>query len=112
MLVDLIRGRETEGRETDGRGNARGNKRNVRELLAAAQTHLSDSSQGCSSCYNSPVIQSSTSSPLEAAGCDKGVVCQRPGKAEPDLFNAGKKCRASFKAAWQEAEKIVGFFFR
>lgn len=41
VLVDLIRGRETEGRETDGGGNARGNKRNVRELLAAAQTHLS-----------------------------------------------------------------------
>lgn len=33
-------GRETEGREMDGGGNAGGNKRNVRELLAAAKTHL------------------------------------------------------------------------
>lgn len=35
-LVDLIRGREAEGKETDDGGN----KRDVGELLAAAQTLL------------------------------------------------------------------------
>lgn len=58
--------------------------------------------------------QSSTSSPLGAAGCDKGVGDQYLGKAAPGLFNAGKKWRASVKAARQEAEKIVPvvwFFF-
>lgn len=39
VLVDLIRGRETEGREMDEGGNAGGNK-NVGELLAAVQTYL------------------------------------------------------------------------
>lgn len=45
--------------------------------------------QGCSSRYSSPVLQGSASSPVEAAGCDKGFVRQRHGKPVPALFTAG-----------------------
>lgn len=83
--------------------------RNVGELLAAAQTHLFVQRQfpGWLLSLQLPCAPGQHQLTIRSTMCDKGVVCQRPGKALPGSFGAGKKC--SVKTAWQGAEKIVLF---